>query len=408
MRLPLSDQPEFIRLWIAYTVSRFGSQITILAIPLAAVLVLGAGATETGLLVAARTAGFAVPGPLLGVWIDRHARRPVLVGANVASALLVVSIPLAYAAGALTMTQLYVVSYLAGVSAQMTDLARGALVPTLVGRDRLVEANSQIQASNAFTQIAGPSLAGLLVQAISAPLAILVDAASFVVAIPLLATLKVREVVHPRLAGTGIWHEVAEGLRFVREQDLLFRSVVAIALANIEWFAVQALLVVYATDELHLPPSLLGLALAAAGPAALVGAAFALPLARRLGLGPVMIGGLLFEAMSRLVLPFIGGPVVQAAVLLGLTQALVGVTESLWMVGLNTLRQSLTPDRLQGRVGAAASFVQWVVSPPAAIGAELRAATTPLRPTPRPVRRNPPPPRRPTSPRSSSPTSMSV
>lgn len=363
--------PEFLKLWSAYTVSRLGSQITLLALPLTAVLLLGAGATETGVLVAARTAGFAVPGPLLGVWVDRHRRKPLLLLANVVSAMLIASIPIAAAAGTLTIVQLYLVAYLAGVSSQVTDLSRQALMPVIVGRDRLVAANGQMQISTAVTQIAGPSLGGALVQALTAPVAMAFDAASFVASAVLLALLRVTDVVHPRLEGSRWWHEVAEGMRFVREQDLLLRSVIAIALANIEWFAVQAVLVVYATDELRVTPALLGLALAAAGPAALVGAALAVPLASRYGLGRVMIVALLFEAASRLLLPFIAGPALTAAILLGVTQALVGVTESLWSVGLNTLRQSLTPDRLMGRVAAASNFVQWVVAPPAAIGAGI-------------------------------------
>ena len=380
-RPSLWRQREFLKLWSAYSISRLGSQITILAFPLTAVLVLGAGATETGFLVAARTLGFAIPGPLIGVWVDRHRRVPMLIGTNIASALLIGSVPLAATLGVLSMPQLYVVAYLAGVSGQITDLARQSIMTSVVPRDRLVAANSQMQGSNAVTQIAGPSIGGALVQALSAPLAIAFDAASFVIAIGLLVLLRVRETVHPRLEGARLWHEVAEGLRFLRGQDLLMRSVVAIALANIEWFAVQAVLIVYATDELHLSPAPLGLALAAAGPAAFVGAALTTPLVRRFGLGPVMIVALAFEAVSRLMLPFISGPVLTAAILLGATQALVGVTEALWSVGLVTLRQSLTPGRLLGRVTAASNTVQWIVAPPAAIGAGILADTIGFRPT---------------------------
>ena len=380
-RVSLWRQPEFLKLWSAFSISRLGSQITILALPLTAVLVLQAGATETGLLVAARTLGFALPGPLLGVWVDRHRRFPMLIGANIASAVLIGSVPVAAALGALTMAQLYVVSYLAGIAAQVTDLARQSIMTTVVGRDRLVTANSQMQASNAVTQIAGPSIGGALVQALTAPIAMAFDAVSFVVATALLALLRVRETVHPRREGARLWNEVAEGMRFLRGQDLLMRSVVAIALANIEWFAVMAILIVYATDELKLPPAALGLALAAAGPAAFIGAALTTPLVKRFGLGTVMIVALIFEAVSRLILPFISGPVVVAAILLGATQALVGVTEALWSVGLVTLRQSLTPDRLLGRVTAASNFVQWVVAPPAAIGAGFLADAIGFRPT---------------------------
>lgn len=377
----LWSHPEFLKLWTAYTVSRLGSQITLLALPLSAVLLLGAGPTETGLLVAARSAPSIVPGPFLGVWVDRHARKPIMVAANIASALVIGSIPLAAAFGVLTMAHLYVASFLAGVFSFAVDLSRSAIMPGLIGRERLVAANSQMQISGAVTQIAGPSLGGTLVQALSAPVAIAFDAASFVVSAVVLAALRVEETVHPREHGARMWREAIDGLVFVRRQDLLFRSIVAIALANIEWFAVMALLVVYATDELHMPPALLGLAIAAVGPATLVGAAAAGPLTRRLGLGPVMLVALLFETVSRLILPFAAGDEVRVAVIVGLTQALVGFTEALWFVSLRTLQQSLTPDRLLGRVGSAVNLVALVVAPPSAVAAGLLGAAIGLRPT---------------------------
>ena len=377
----LWSHPEFLKLWGAYTVSRLGSQITLLALPLTAVLLLGASATETGLLVAARSASSILPGPFLGAWVDRRERKPILVGANLASAIVIGSVPVAAMLGMLTISQLYVVAYLAGVLSTAGELARSAIMPGLIGRERLVAANSSMQASGAFTQIAGPSLGGALVQALSAPIAMAFDAASFVVSAAALALVRAREVIAPREEGRRIWHDAVEGFAFVRGQDVLFRSVVAIGLANIEWFAVLALLVVYATDELHMPPALLGLAIAAVGPATLVGAAAAGPMIRVLGLGRVMIVALTFEAVSRLILPFAAGSAVQVAIVVGLTQALVGFTEALWFISSRTLQQAVTPDHLQGRVGAAVYFVAFVVAPPAALGAGILGDAIGLRPT---------------------------
>ncbi len=377
----LSRHPEFLRLWSAYSISRLGSQITLLALPLTAVFVLHAGATETGLLVAARMLPSIVPGLFLGVWVDRVRRLPIMVASNVLSALVIGSIPVAAALGVLSLPQLLLCGYLAGISGYATDLARQAVMPALIGRDVLVAANSRMQLSGAVTQIAGPSLGGLLVQALTAPVAMAFDAASFLISAALLATIRIRETVHPRDRSRRVWHDIIEGLRFMRGERLLFASIVAIALANIEWFAVQGVLVVYATDELHLPPALLGLAFAAVGPATLVGAAAAGPLIARIGLGPVMIAALLLEMVSRLLLPFVSGPETQVAILLGITQALVGLTEALWFVGSRTLQQAVTPDRLLGRIGAASFFIQGGVAPPAAIIAGLVGDAIGLRPT---------------------------
>jgi MFS family permease len=372
---------DFVRLWSAYSISRLGSQITLLALPLTAVFVLGAGPVETGLLVAARMASSLFPGLFLGAWVDRRRRMPVIVASNIGSAVVMASIPVAAAFGMLTMPQLYVCGYLAGVFGYATDLARQAVMPALVGRDALVVANSSMQVSGAVTQIAGPSLGGVLVQALTAPVAIAFDAATFVISAAMLASIRLREVVEPRAEGRHMWHDITEGLAFVRGQPLLLASIVAIALANVEWFAVLAVLVVYATDELQLSPVALGLAFAAVGPATLLGAALATPLITRFGLGPMMIIALLFEAVSRLILPFITGDEVRATILLGLTQALVGVTEALWFVGSRTLQQAVTPDRLLGRVGAASFFIQGGVGPPAALVAGVVAAAIGIRPT---------------------------
>jgi len=372
---------DFVKLWTGYTVAAVGSQITVLALPLTAVLVLGAGPTETGLLVAASMAPSLVFGLFIGAWVDRLPRRPIMIVSDIANAVVIGSVPLAAALGRLTLAQLYVVAFLAGAFRISTDLARGALVPALVGRTRIVAANSRLQASSAVAQVAGPSLGGVLVQALTAPIAVLFDALTFIVSAAVLFTIHGREEIHPRDVTTSIWHEIVEGARWMRGHPIVFRSVVAIALANVEWFAVQAILVVYATRELHLPPALLGLAIAAIGPFSLLGATLAGPLTARFGLGPVMIWALAFEALSRLLLPFATGTPEQAAAVLAGSQALLGLTVPLWTVSSISLTQSVTPERLLGRVNAASRFIAFGVAPPAALVGGVLADGIGLRPT---------------------------
>ena len=379
--MSLLRSPDFAKLWSGYTIAVIGSQITVLALPLTAILVLGASATETGLLVAARMSPALVLGLLIGAWVDRLPRRPIMVVSDIGSALVIGSVPAAAALGILGLPQLYVVAFLAGVFAISTEAARTALVPTLVGRSRLVAANSRLQGSSAVAQVAGPSLAGLLVQALTAPIAMLFDALTFLASAALLARVQVRETVAPRATDSRLWHEIVEGLRWMRGHQIVFRSVVAIALANIEWFAVQAILVVYATRELALPPALLGIAIAAMGPLSLVGVALVGPLTARWGLGPVMIAALFLETLSRLLLPFASGTPIQAAAILAVSQALLGLTVPLWTVSSSSLQQAVTPERLLGRVNAATRFVGLGVAPPAAFGAGLLADAIGLRPT---------------------------
>ncbi|HKY51801.1 MAG TPA: MFS transporter [Candidatus Limnocylindria bacterium] len=371
--MSLSRDPNFLKVWSGYTFAVVGSQITVLALPLTAVLLLGASATETGLLVAARMSPALFLVLFIGAWVDRLPRRPMMIVSDLGNALVIASVPLAAWLGVLGMAQLYLVSFLAGVFALTVELARSALVPALVGRGQLVAANSRLQGSSAVAHVAGPSLGGVLVQALSAPTAMLFDALSFLASAALITAVRVSETVAPRTAGSRVWHEIVEGLRWMRGHDIVFHSIVAIALANIEWFAVQAILIVYATRELALPPALLGLAIAAIGPLSLLGAALAGPLTRRWGLGPIMIAALMLETVSRLLLPFAGGTPLQAAALVALSQALLGLTVPLWTVSSNSLQQAVTPERLLGRVNAATRFVGLGVAPPAALGAGLLA-----------------------------------
>src|SRR3989441_3863474 len=262
---PLSANGDFIKLWTGFTIARVGSQITVLALPLTAVLLLGAGATETGLLVAAQMLPSIVAGLFIGVWVDRLPRRPIMIWSDIGSAVVIASVPLAAALDALSLAQLYVVSFLGGAFAVSTDLARAAMVPSLVGRTRLVAANSRLQASSAVAQVAGPSLGGILVQALTAPIAMLCDAVGFIVSAIFIAAIRSAEAPRSRETERSVWHEVTDGLRWVRQQPIVFRCITAIALANIEWFAVQGVLVVYATRELGLSPALLGISLAAIG-----------------------------------------------------------------------------------------------------------------------------------------------
>ncbi len=372
---------DFARLWSGYTIAVVGNQITLLALPLAAILLFGAGTFETGVLVAVRMAPPVVAGLFIGVWVDRLPRRPILVASSVASALVIGSIPVAAALHMLTIGQLYAVAFVAGCLASATDLARGALLPSLVDRAELVGANSRLQGSLAVSQVAGPSLGGILVQALSAPIAMVVDALSFLASAALIFSMRVRESPRAPEVEGSVWHEIVEGLRWLRREPIVFRSVIAITLANVEWFAVQAVLVVYATRDLGLSPALLGVALAASGPASLIGAAFAGRLTRGWGLGPVMIVALFLEAASRLLLPFAGGTPLEATAVLVVSQALVGLMAPLFLVSSLTLRQSITPDRLLGRVNAAQTFVSSSVAPAAALGAGVVAERIGLRPT---------------------------
>lgn len=314
-----------------------------------------------------------------GAWLDRLPRRPIRIAADLASALVIASVPLAAMLGVLQLGQLYVAAFLAGTCAVWTRLSVSAMLPSLVGRENLLEANTKTMVSFSVAQIAGPSLAGILVQAFSAPLALLADAVSFVVSAVCVARVRLEEPHVAAAQRRRIWRDVAEGVLWLRGESVLFRLTVSIGLANLAWYGVQAIIVVYATDQLGVPPALLGLTLGTIGPAALVGALVAGHVARRLGVGPTLVLALSGEALSRVVLLFAGGAPEVAALCIAISQAIFGFIAPLWDVNANSLRQSATPERLLGRVAAASMVVSTGMAPVGALLAGWIGQTIGLR-----------------------------
>jgi MFS family permease len=369
--------PEFLKLWFGNSVSLLGSQVTILALPLTAVLIFGAGPAETGALTAAGVAPMVLFSLLAGAWVDRLPRRPVRITAELLSAVIIGSVPLMAVTGVLRLEYLYVVTFLAGTCALVSRLTIAVMLPMLVPKEHLLEANSKNIASFSVAQIAGPSLAGILVQLLSAPIALLADAGSFVVSAVTVWRVKLQETPAPQRK--HLWHEVLDGLNWLRGEPILFRLTLSIGLANLAWFGVQAIIVVYGTRDLAMTPAMLGVALGLMGPASLIGALVAAPLAHRFGLGPVLVASLVGEAASRFVLLFAGGPPLVAAITLGTSQLLFGFIAPLWDVNANSLRQSTTPRPLLGRVSAANTFVGVGMAPIGALLAGLIGETAGLR-----------------------------
>src|SRR6266513_5352005 len=211
------QHPDVRKLWIGHTMSQRGAVVTRTAVPLVALLVLNAGPWELAILVIVASAGILLVGLVAGAWVDRLRRRPLLIWDDFLRAALLLSIPLAYAVGGLRIEQLYVVMFLESCLGALFDAAYPAYVPTLIGRDRLVEGHSKLATSSSIAEIGGPGFAGALVQIVSAPFAILVDAVSFAISAVSLMLIRAPEPAPPpRETTTRIVQEVIDGLRLVR------------------------------------------------------------------------------------------------------------------------------------------------------------------------------------------------
>ena len=374
--------PAFRRFWIAQSISFLGSEVSLLALPLIAVVTLGATPTQMGILTALGYAPFLVIGLQAGVWVDRMQRRPILIWSDLVTAALLVTIPVAAIFGVLRIEQMYGLALVVGGINVVSSVAHQSFMPSLVARAELQDANARLEASSSFATIVGPSVAGALVQVLTAPIAILVDAASFVVSAVLLRTVQVDEPPPlPPDESPGMRGQVMEGLRLVVRHPLLRPIFSCGATHNFFRRMIEALFVLYAVRELGLDPLALGLVFAAGGPGALLGAAVAVPLARRIGLGRTIVSMQVLTGIACLAAPVAGGPPWLIIGILATGQFLLGIARPIFNISQLSLRQAITPDRLQGRVNATMRFIMWGVTPAGALVGGLLGSAIGLRET---------------------------
>jgi MFS family permease len=258
-RTALWRHPDFSKLWVGQTISPFGSEVTSLALPLTAVLVLHATPAQMGFLAAAVYAPGLLVSLFAGVWVDRVRRRPLLIGADVSRALLLALIPVAALLHLMRIEQLYVVSFAVGVLTTLFTVAYQSFLPAVVSTDRLADANSKLTASASLAQIAGPALAGALVQLVTAPLAILVDALSFLASALFLARMRITDEGPGRHGPRkDIWREMGDGLCLTFGQPLLRTFAVSAGTNNLFGTLFSAVLVLYVTRRLGIGPAVLG------------------------------------------------------------------------------------------------------------------------------------------------------
>jgi MFS family permease len=353
----------------ADTVSKFGSQVTTIALPLVALTVLHASAFQVGLLTAASTVAIVLIGLPAGVWVERVRRRPVMVAADLFRFGLMGSVPVAAAFHLLTLLQLYLVALLAGAATVMFDVAHMSYLPFLIGRDRLAEGNGAAQTSNQGAYFGGPAVCGWLVQLAGAAGAVALDAASFLISACCIGAIRQREPRPPAARGRSLRHEIGVGLSYVYSQPVLRRLVVSgvmLCLATTGLLAVQPVLLVH---DLRLSPGVYGLVLAVDAVGGITGGLCAARVTRRLGTTRAI------WVPSLLILPFV---------------ALIPFTNHGWLIilyptgtcaysfGISirnvaqlSYRQRTCPPELLARMNASMRFLTWSAMP---LGALLGGA----------------------------------
>lgn len=352
---------DFRLLWAGQSVSELGSQISLVALPLTAVAVLGAGAFQTGLLNTLQFLPFLLLGLPAGVWVDRIARRPVLIAADAGRTLAMASIPLTWALGLLRLPQLYAVGFAVGVLTVLFDVAYQSYLPALVSRERLVAGNARLALTQSSAEVAGPGIGGLLVSLAGAPAAVAADAASYTVSVLSLLLIRTREPGREPGPRPGMGAELLEGLRHVLGHRLLRPIAACTGLHNLFSNVAMAVLFVYAVRHLGMGAGEIGLWLSLGSLGGPVGALLASRLGRRLGTGPTIALTAWLGAPAWLLVALAprSGAIVWL-VAAGVIGSMTGVAYNITQV---SLRQAITPPRLQGRMNATMRFLVWGTIP---------------------------------------------
>ena len=381
-RPSLWRQGDFMKLWTGQTISQFGDEITELAIPLLAINVLGAGPVEFGVLGVVRFLPWILFTLPAGVWVDRMRRRPILIGSDVARAAILVSIPIAFVMGWLTIWQVYVVAFVSGTLEVFFDVAYQSYLPSVVQRDELVEGNSKLELSRAASSVAGPTIAGFLIELIRAPLAILFDAVSYVGAAIFIGLIRRPEegpAPHDPAEGKrpSMWQEARAGIGYVLASPYLRNIAACTGTLNLFGNIGGVIVILYLAGEdyLGLSAGTIGLIFALGNIGVLLGALTGGRVARAIGIGPTIIGSAALSGVALLFVPL--APPDDPFWFLVVGGIIGGFTTVAYNVNQVGLRQAITPDRMLGRMNATMRLIVWGTIPiGAAVGAALAAVLT--------------------------------
>ncbi len=355
---------DFLKFWTADSVSFFGGQFSGFAIPWIAVTILEATPEQMGILGALALLGFPLFGLFVGVWVDRTLKGRTMIVSNLVRAFALATIPVAALLGGLNLNLLYAVSFCVGTSQVFFDVAYQAYIPSLVETTQLVEANGKLETSRSTAQVAGPGIAGLLVQVFSAPLVILGDVIGYLGSVVFLGTIRKKETI-PERSGKSVWGEIREGLAVVLGNRSLWSIAGCTATSNLFSNAYGVLLYLLFINDLQMNAVEVGVILTVGGLGSVLAALTSSRISKRLGVGWAIISGALIFGAAALSFYVASRPF--ALLLLIPAQLAIGFGVVLYNVNQVSFRQALVPLQLQGRMNASMRFLVWGPIPAGAI-----------------------------------------
>ncbi|BCB04796.1 MFS transporter [Bacillus sp. KH172YL63] len=359
----LFQNKSFMKFWIGQTISMFGSQISVMALPLTAVLIFDASPMEMGIYMGMATAPYLVIGLFAGVWVDRVRRRPLMLTSNLLSAAILSLIPVLAWLDLLTISLMYIILFLFGSTRVVFELAYLSFIPSIVGQNEIADANSKIHSTVSVAKVAGPSLAGFLISLVTAPFAILIDSVSFIVSYFVLRRIPVEEPLPKVKTVNNIWKEIGLGLKTIFTHRILLSLSASTATINFFHTTFSAVFMIFLVKNVHLTPLEIGLVMSIGSIGTLIGAFTAKKVSDRIGIGPSIIGSTISIVLGTFIIFSTPTSVWIALPLLAFGQFFTGFGNTVYLVNQVSLRQSITPNNLLGKVNASSRFLTRGVMP---------------------------------------------
>jgi MFS family permease len=374
----LLRETKFRRYWSAQTISLVGDQVSLLALPLLAALVLDASPAQMGYLTAAGLIPNLIFSLYAGVWVDRRRhRRHVMIATDIGRGVLLASIPVAYAFGTLTIGHLYAVAFAIGTLSIFFEVANMTLFVSLVPREGYVKAASLLNGSRAMSFVVGPSAAGWLVQLLSAPAALIVDAVSYLVSGLFLSTIKPVEP-EPETERKG---QLSAGLRFLWGNTTLRSMLVAVATVNFFNYMFSALVILFITVDLGVSPGLLGVVFGVASVGALLGSVITGRVTRGIGIGRAYVVGAIIFTAPLLLVPLAHGPMTVVLGMLFISEFASGLGVMLLDISAGAIQAAIIPNEMRARVAGAHRTVNYGIRPIGALAGGAVGTLIGVRPT---------------------------
>jgi len=347
---------SFNQLWLGQTVSVLGSQISFIAIPLIAVILLDADSFQMGILTATITAPFLLIGLFAGVWVDRVKRVPILLYSNLLGAVILLLIPLLNSLNILNIWLLYLIAFLSASCSMMFQFAYTSVLPSIVSKEALTEGNSKLEATRATTQFIGPSIAGVLIQTFTAPVAILINAATELFSLVFLKRIKINEAT-PEKSANNVLQQIVSGFSILFKSNFLRTISLTTAVLNFARSAIDAVYILFIVSTLSVDAALIGIIYGVGSVGSIIGAMLANKLVKKIGIGATIILAAISIGIGFIVIAVIAGPLYIVIPLLLVSRTLTSMGNTLFFITQVSVRQALVPNEVMGRVNATQVFI---------------------------------------------------